>query len=120
MNLIYHASVGIVLDVTMNGHGIVFVASIAPDIVLIRNEFNLRMKKISFNENHIYTAEIVLYRLVHSNLLTMVLFFVNYKIGIAHLVHTVLDWFTHTGKFSTMPFYPLNKYSIKFGKNIFK
>lgn len=120
MNILYHLSTGATLDLIFNTSGICTVASILPDVILIPNEIKLIIKNIPFKENEVNKFIVKAYYLSHSLLILLPLLFVSKYIFISILIHQIQDWFTHTGIFSTRPFYPISNYKIKFGKNILK
>jgi len=120
MNLIYHAAVGIVGDVALDAKGVFFIGSIWPDLTLLYNEIKIRVTGKPFNPYEVDRFSVNFYRLTHSSLITFLLCFINYNLSLAHLVHMFFDWFTHTGRFATMPLFPFTKYKISFGKEILK
>jgi hypothetical protein len=113
MHLKYHALVGLIGDVALNGHGVVFVASIAPDLTLLFNELRLRYKKQRFSPALVDEYSFTAYHLAHSTFTTALLYFIDWRLACGHLLHTIPDWFTHTGRFSAMPLYPFSRFRIE-------
>lgn len=119
MNLIYHSIIGLGLFLVTDSKEIL-LASILPDITLLYNEFKLFKTKRKFNEVEVDIVSYRLYHLVHSLLFCSICFLLNFDFGVGLLIHQICDWLTHTGRFSTMPLYPLLKWKIPFGRNILK
>lgn len=120
MNLRYHLAVGIIGEVVVPSHGLFLLFSIAPDVPLIFNEIKLRREKRRFDPEAVSPEAFFMYHLCHSIFVTALLWSLSAPAGAAHLIHVVADWFTHTGRFAAMPFYPFWQYRIKFGREILK
>lgn len=120
MNIKYHLAVGVIGEAVVPSHGLFLLFSIAPDFPLILNEIKLRREKKKFDANAVSNEAFFGYHLTHSLLATFILFSVHPAAGWAHLIHAVADWFTHTGRFAAMPFFPFWQYRIKFGREILK
>lgn len=119
MNAFYHLSLGIV-GTLITDDPMFLVGSIIPDITMMFNEIELRSKRKQFDENKVKPWVVNSYRILHSLLILPLVFLLGINFFIGYLLHQISDWFTHVGKFATMPFYPLSKYQFKFGKNVLK
>ncbi len=119
MNLKYHVLCGVVLEYALPSNGMMLLVSIIPDLTLIKNEYNIIKYKKKFNENDVTDKEFKLYMICHSVFITIILSIFNVKIAFSHLLHISFDWFTHIGRFTAMPLYPI-KYKFKYGRNILK
>ncbi len=91
----------------MHGNGVLFAASIAPDLTLAFNELRLTYTKRKFDPATVDTYSYTAYHLAHSLLITAVLASLDWRLACGHLVHIIPDWFTHTGRFAAMPLYPI-------------
>ena len=120
MNIKYHLACGVVLDLIFQSKGIATVFSVLPDTPLLINEFNLIKNKKKFNAEEVDERIVKTYFFTHSLFLTAPYYFIHPIAALGHLVHIVADWFTHTGRFSSRPFYPFNKYQVKFGREVLK
>lgn len=119
MNLIYHSIVGVSLYLIFDSKEML-ISSILPDLTLGYNEIKLFLNKKRFDENEVDNISYTIYHLVHSLLFCFICFIINFDFGVGLLIHQICDWFTHTGRFSTIPLYPLLKWKIPFGRNILK
>lgn len=120
MNIKYHALCGIVMDSYFKTNGLCTLFSILPDSPLILNEVKLLRTRSKFNALNIHPKIIQAYFITHSIYVPPLIYYFNPILAIAYLVHIITDWFTHTGLFSAKPLYPLNSYTIKFGREILK
>lgn len=125
MHFKYHAAIGLIGEgvcalANVPSSGLFFLVSVAPDFPLLPNEIRLRIGKGTFREENVSGLAHSLYMLAHSSLLTLLLLLVSPVAAAAHLIHTVADWFTHVGRFATMPLYPISRKQISFGRNILK
>jgi len=105
MNIFIHGGVG-VIGIPFLGVPF-FIGSLVPDLVLIWNEYSLRRKRKVFDPLDVSQVEIYLYYLTHCLLFVAVSWFLlgsSFSLGI--FCHQVLDWFSHSGRFSTRPFFP--------------
>lgn len=125
MNIKYHALVGIVGEAVaylahVPAHGAFFVASIAPDFPLLANEIRMLIKREAFDPWKVPTPIFNAYHVTHSLFVSALLMWLLPAAGFGHLIHAITDWFTHTGRFASKPFYPVSNYTIKFGREILK
>lgn len=121
MNIAYHAAIGATGFILFPEDKLLFfLASIAPDFALIPNEIRLRIRNEKFNEWKVPRFEVCLYHLTHSLFVTALLYFINPVCFLGHFIHIVCDWFTHTGRFSARPFFPVSRCQVTFGRNILK
>jgi len=119
MNFLYHTSLG-VIGTIITDDPMFLVGSIIPDITMMFNEIIIRKNKQEFDENKVKPWILNSYRFLHSLVILPLIWLLGINFFIGYVIHQVTDWFTHVGRFATMPFYPLNKYQFKFGKNILK
>lgn len=121
MNVKYHVACGVVMDLYFGTKGLMTLFSVLPDSPLILNEIRIRKEKIPFKAEEVPDTIFFFYMYFHSLIFTS---FIGIWFGkfalIAWAVHIVADWFTHTGRFSAMPFFPFSHYQIKFGREILK
>ena len=111
MHLIYHSIVGIGGSVFFGPS--FFIGSILPDTALVRNELRLRKSGKKFDSYTVYRVDFHLYHFTHSLWFPIMigLFFPACAIGI--LTHQAMDWFSHSGPFSTRPLFPFMEISIE-------
>lgn len=125
MHFKYHATLGILGEAVcyaanIPSNGVFLLFSVAPDLPLLRNELRIRRQGQSFDENSVPDISYNLYMLFHSSLITLLLLMLSPVAAFAHFLHTFSDWFTHTGRFATKPLFPINRYQVKFGRNVLK
>lgn len=120
MNLKYHASIGILGELILGAKGLFLLASIAPDLTLVYNELKNISNKNKFDSEKVDKYSYFFYHCSHSLFISIFLIQINFYIGFGHFIHVIADWFTHTGRFAAMPFYPFIKWRITFGRNILK
>lgn len=120
MNIKYHAACGILLDCTITKFPIGLISSIIPDVPLIKNEIKLILNKEKFDENKISQSTFIFYKITHSFLFGLCIIFLSKTFAIGYNVHLLLDCFSHIGKFTAVPFYPLINWRFKWGRNILK
>jgi membrane-bound metal-dependent hydrolase YbcI (DUF457 family) len=120
MNIKYHVACGILLDLSLGTRGIMVLCSLLPDLPLVGNELRLWRTKSRFNENEVKDGALAFYLLTHSLLILPIIYYLFGLGVVAYGVHIVADWFTHTGRFSAKPFYPLCSYTLRFGKEFLK
>jgi len=101
-----------VIGATQLGLGF-FVGAVIPDLPLVWNEIKIRKTGKSFNANSLSKVELIMYRVSHSMLLIIVLWLVKPELSSGVLVHVILDMFTHSGKMSWQPLYPLFTFTLK-------
>ncbi len=118
MNVKYHIACGLVLDVSLGTHGVMTLFSILPDSPLVFNEIKLYPDR-PFNADDVPNWIFNLYMTTHSLFFLPLVFSVSHLGGWAYLIHIITDWFTHTGRFSSLPLFPF-PYQIKFGREILK
>jgi hypothetical protein len=119
MNIKYHIACGVVLDIVYNTKGVMTLYSILPDTPLLLNEYKLFKYKLKFNEWAVSNNLFTLYKITHSLFILPFIYWLSPLGCIAYTIHQIADWFTHTGRFSSVPFYPF-PYTITFGRNILK
>jgi len=119
MNALYHIGLG-VIGTVVTGDPLFLLGSVIPDITMMFNEIDLRLNKTEFNEDNVKPWILTTYRILHSVLILPLIYLFGINFFVGYLIHQITDWFTHTGKFATMPIYPISKYQFKFGKNILK
>lgn len=120
MNIVYHASMGLALDVVFNTGLTMTVCSVLPDLPLIKNEMRLIKEKRRFNEREISEQTIAFYRLTHSLFFCPLLLAWSKPAFFAYLMHIICDLFTHTGRFAAQPFFPISNWTFPYGRNILK
>lgn len=114
MNIVYHATVAAAADVALEGRGILFLVGLLPDLTLLFNEARLRYERRPFDPEAVDVYSYRAYHLAHSLWVTAAMFgALDWRFGIAHLLHIVPDWVTHTGRFAAMPLYPLSKQRLE-------
>jgi len=118
MNIKYHFAVSTAGSLIYGP--LFFIAGMAPDLTLARNEYKLWKYKLSFKEDAVSLTEWHIYMMAHSLFCSGALFLIDYRLGLGHLFHIIPDWFTHKGRFSALPFYPYQGIKILCGKNILK
>lgn len=120
MNIKYHAAVGLIGEAIVPSYGMFFLMSIAPDVPLIANEFRLRKYGLAFDAQAVPEHTMRAYHATHCLAVTVALTFISHSLAVAHLLHIVSDWFTHTGRFAARPLFPISSWSIPFGKDVLK
>jgi hypothetical protein len=120
MNFKYHLLVGVAAEIVCPSQGLMLLGCIWPDLSLIGNEYRIRRQAIEFDPLGVDAFSFHLYHFCHSLWVSLFLFLMMPRLGYAHLLHIIPDWFTHTGRFSAMPLYPLSGYRIKFGREVLK
>lgn len=94
--------------------GFVFlVGAVIPDLPLIRNEVKIQKTGKPFNSNTLSKIELVMYRVFHSLLLITLVALIKPALASGMLLHVIIDAFTHNGKMSWQPLYPLSSFSFK-------
>ena len=121
MNIKYHLMLGLAAEAILGDlTGTILFISMAPDLTLLFNELKIRIKRQKFDPYHVDPYSFALYHTAHSLIITIILLSVEWGWAVAHLIHIIPDWFTHTGRFSAMPFYPLSDYKLKCGREVLK
>jgi len=92
---------------------IFFIGAVVPDLPLIYNEIKIRKARKPFNSNTLSKVELIIYRVFHSILLTIVLWLFKPELAGGILLHIILDAFTHSGKMAWQPLYPLSAFTFK-------
>lgn len=119
MNITYHAIVGLTLDCTMKTFPISTISSIVPDFPLIKNEVGNFLNGRRFDEWRVSKSCVNFYFLTHSIFIPIALsFFTSFWIGYG--VHILCDLFTHSGRFTARPFFPISHWRFPWGRNILK
>lgn len=118
MNIKYHIVCGLCIDYTLKTFPLNTLSSIAPDLPLIGNEIYLIKNKAKFNADKVTEKIMTTYRLTHSFVVPLMLFNASFFWG--YLIHLTSDLFTHTGRFTAMPFYPFSSWRFPWGRNILK
>lgn len=120
MNIKYHLLCGVILDCTVTKFPIGIISSVIPDVPLIANEIRLIKNKQKFNQNDVSNILIQCYFATHSLLILPLLAIAvpHYLAGYA--LHILTDLFTHTGRFTARPFFPLIDWRFPWGRNILK
>jgi hypothetical protein len=111
MNIFGHIVVGSVQSL-LTGSVLPLFGSLLPDAVLISNEVRNRRKGQHFSENKVNDIIYNLYMFTHSLTFALIVFCFSPLLSFGIIVHQVIDWFTHTNRFRTMPFYPFSKKQI--------
>lgn len=119
MNIKYHLLCGIALDCTVTKFPIGIISSVIPDVPLIANEIRLIKNKKKFDENDVSELTMKFYFSSHSFINLITLFLINKMYCIGYAIHLISDLFTHTGRFTAMPFYPF-QWRFPWGRNILK
>lgn len=120
MNIKYHAAAGVIGEIVVPSGGLFLLFSVLPDFPLLLNEIKLQTEDKKFDPMEVSDRAFFWYHTFHSLPVTAFLLSYSVPAGLAHLLHVVADWFTHTGRFAAMPFFPMLKYKIKFGREILK
>ena len=120
MNIKYHLLCGVALDCTVTKFPIGMISSVIPDVPLIANEIRLIKNKKKFDDNDLSELVMRCYFATHSMLILPFLLIAapNYVSGYA--LHILTDLFTHTGRFTARPFFPLIDWRFPWGRNILK
>lgn len=122
MNIRHHATIGFLGLFAVNEPllGPFFIASIAPDVTLLGNELKNLILWRKFDPEAVDPVSFAAYHCAHSLFVTLVLYFLWPTAALGHLIHVVCDWFTHTGRFTAMPFYPFSTWKFPYGREILK
>jgi membrane-bound metal-dependent hydrolase YbcI (DUF457 family) len=120
MNVKYHLACGVALDLAAGTKGIMTLFSVLPDTPLLLNEYHLWKEKRAFKAEDVSRDVMEAYFLSHSLFAAQAISIFSHRAALAYLIHIVADWFTHTGRFASRPFYPAFNYQIKFGREILK
>lgn len=121
MNIKYHLMLGLVTESILGDlNGTILLISLCPDLTLIFNEVKIRIQGERFDPDKVDHISFFLYHSAHSLIITIILLSIDWQWAVAHLIHIVPDWFTHTGRFSAMPLFPLNKARVTFGREVLK
>jgi hypothetical protein len=107
MNIIGHGIIGIAQSV-FTGSVLPLIGSLLPDAVLISNEIKNRRKGQHFDEYEVNKVLYYFYMFTHSILFTLIVFYFNPLIAFGIFIHQLIDWFTHTNRFRTMPLFPFS------------
>jgi len=84
------------------------LGSIILDLPLVINEYKIRRYKYKFDPSRVSSIEIKLYRITHSLFFIPIMFYTGgIYFSIGGLIHQILDWFSHTGRFRTQILYPI-------------
>lgn len=122
MNIKYHLACGIMIDVACGTKGVGTLFSVFPDFPLIANEAENFWKHRKFDPENVRESVLSMYFITHSVLMPLLIYYAtnSYVAVLAYGIHIVTDWFTHTGRFSSKPFYPFSDWAVKFGRDILK
>jgi 7-cyano-7-deazaguanine synthase in queuosine biosynthesis len=111
MNIFGHIIIGAIQSVVCSSP-MPLIGNILPDVVLIPNEIKNTIDGKKFDDNKVNSLIYNCYMFTHSMLFAVILGTYNIHLGIGIITHQIVDWFTHTNKFRTMPFYPFSKYQV--------
>lgn len=107
MHIKFHILSGIIPSILMQNPMFLF-GSILPDAALIKNELNLKIKNKKFNPNTVDNVSLFIYRGTHSLFFVFLCLFINKQMALGILCHQILDWASHSGRFSARPFFPFS------------
>jgi hypothetical protein len=121
MHVKYHLACGVALDLYFKTYGLLTLFSVIPDAPMVCNELRLFLEDKKFHPEEVPDVIFNFYMAYHSTFMIPVIYFAFGKLeALAYTIHIIADWFTHTGRFASMPLYPLSHYQIKFGREILK
>lgn len=120
MNVKYHGAIGIAGSLLLQDP-LFLLGSIIPDLPLIPNEVKLIKNKQNFNAYKVDKYSFSLYLMSHSAFFcAFVALFCPLSFWTGYLLHVICDLFTHSGRFTARPFFPLYAWRFPWGKNILK
>jgi len=114
MNIIYHCVAG-GIGTIVTGSPWFFIGSIVPDIPMSINE----AMSTEFIPEDVPDVIVLMYRVFHSLFILLPLYYINPYLTLGYGVHLLCDGFSHTGRFTWMPMYPI-KWRFPWGKEILK
>jgi 7-cyano-7-deazaguanine synthase in queuosine biosynthesis len=107
MNIFGHLIVGTIQSV-FTGSILPLIGSLLPDAVLVSNEVQNRRKGQHFDENKVDNITYFLYMFTHSLSFAFLVCYFSPLLSFGIIVHQLIDWYTHTNKFRTMPLFPFS------------
>lgn len=91
----------------ITGHMECLLVANLPDVPLIANELKLRREGAPFDPDAVSTTAWKAYMATHSLLFSFLVALVAPYAGLSLLLHQVMDWPVHKGRFAPRPLYPL-------------
>lgn len=112
MNIKTHFVLGVLGAIILKSETFL-VGSIILDFPLLVNEYKIWKKKKDFNPEDVSKTETILYRTTHSLLFLPIMFWIGgLYFCLGGLIHQIIDWFSHVGKFNTRILYPVSRKRI--------